>query len=251
MSGVTEPVCAHCKRELTDVAHGQPCPGCGSTDRELSRTVIDGIGVSDHLTAVGIRAGRAFAFSESEGKEFTRYAHLELDGTVLLDLKGLAPRNEQDSALVCGTLVEVLNADGAEAKVLGPGEADEDSVLSINGERVGVQVVRALSDPHFWRRLATQGEVGRVRLDVSAARNALRAAIEHKSGIPPGQRATLILLLDAYRVPAVALGVVAEEFVQVNGRWAEQLGFRAIYVVGPSTAFVHRLARRDLSTASA
>lgn len=234
--------CADCGCALPDDTPRQPCPDCGSTARKVSLTMTGGLSFSGHLTAVGFRADQAFAFSESERPEFTRYAHLEPDGTVLLDLKGLAPRNEQDSKIVCETLASAMTLGGVQAKLLGRGEADEDWVLSIDGERIGVQVVRALSDVSFWRNLARTGGVGPMRLGVSEATAALRAAIEHKTGIPPRQRGGLILVLDAFRVPAVSLGVVAEEFARTHGHWAEQLGLRAIYVVGPSTAFVRRLA---------
>jgi hypothetical protein len=123
-----------------------------------------------------------------------------------LRLLGLAPRNEQDSDIVCKTLVFALTAFGEHVELKGRGEQDEDFILSVNGDRVGVQVVRALTEPRFWTQLARKGEVDELNLTVAEAVAALRAAIEHKTVIPPTQRSHLILHLDAYRLPAFVLG---------------------------------------------
>lgn len=234
--------CADCSSTLAANSQGQPCPNCGSTIRKHSVKIDGALALRGHLTVIGLRDSEALAFSESEGAEFTRYASLEPDGTVLLNLKGLPPRNEQDSETVCDIFTSAMVRDGIQAKLLGRGQDDEDCVLSVHGERIGAQVVRALSDREFWQALDWQGEIGTVRMSVSTATMALRTAIEHKTTIPPRQRGKLILLLDAYRVPAVSLAIVAKEFVRHYGHWAEQLGFRAIYVVGPSPTFLQRLA---------
>jgi len=234
--------CGNCGRALSEDEPNVSCPDCGSTLRKVSFAFNDSVNLSARVTGVGLRDNEAFAFTESEGAEFTRYAHLESDGTLVLDLRGLAPRNEDDSDVVCELLAAALRFKGDAAKVTGRGKADEDCILSLNGQNIGIQVVRALSDPTFWRELAKTGSVGPLRLTVAISVAALKAAIEHKRTIPRQQRTGLILLLDAYRVPAVSLAVVAKEFVRSYGQWADTLGFRAIFVVGPSKEFLHCLA---------
>ncbi len=242
MIEIQDPICHKCKHSLADIPSGKPCPNCGDPARDLGFRISEAVGFSDHATGTGLRVGQPFAFSESERREFTRYAHVEADGTVRFDLKGFAPRNEDDSDVACRILVEALNTHGIEAKYIGTGPKDDDHFIDIRGKRFGVQVTRTLLQADFWRTLGIKGQVGPMCIDVSVAVAALRGAIERKSIIPPGQRPSMFLLLDAYRVPTAALGVVATEFIRLHSSWAAELGFKAIYVVGPSVTFVHRLA---------
>jgi hypothetical protein len=191
--------------------------------------------------ATSMRNQQPIGFTESERPDYTRYASFNTDGTVRLNLRGLAPKNEQDADTVCGILVTALNARGQQAGLKGRGEQDEDWVLVVNGTRVGAQVVRALTDPRFWMNLARTGEVGELQLSISEAASALKKAIEHKAAIPPEQRTKLILVLDAYRLPALALGSVTDQFKRIYATWVQSLGFYAIYVVGPEPNFVSRL----------
>ena len=197
--------------------------------------------MSGHVAATGLRDGKPFAFSESERAVLTRYASLEADGSIVLDLKGIAPRNEQDSDEVGAILVSALSAAGPPILLVGRGEQDDDLVLEESNSRIGVQVVRAMTDPGFWRDLSRTGSVSRITLTPALAADALRTAITHKASIPSAQRPRLILALDALRIPALALAAVVEEFRSTHGAWCQQLGFRAIYVVGPDPSFVARL----------
>jgi hypothetical protein len=203
------------------------------------------INTSVHLTGEALRNNQAVGFFESERPDITRYTAFTPDGEIKINLRGLSPKNEQDSDMVCKTLVSVINARGLRVKLEGSGKQDEDFVLTVNGARVGVQVVRALTDPRFWRELARSGEVGDLIMTVSEAASALRTAIEHKTGIPPQQRPNLLLLLDAYRLPHLALGPVADQFKREQAIWAQSLGFYAVYVVGPTGNFVSRLDEQD------
>jgi len=55
------------------------------------------------------------------------------------------------------------------------------------------------------------------------------------------QRPKLILLLDAYRLPALALGSVTDQFKKEQAIWLQSLDFYSVYIVGPTTTFVSRL----------
>jgi len=223
----------------------QPCPNCGSTSRTFSKQIESTVGFSSYLMGQALRGDQPVGFVESERPDLTRHATLTPDGGILLNLRGLSPRNEQDSDMVCEALVSALNASGLRVKLIDRGEQDEDFILAINGARIGVQVVRALTDPDFWKALARSGEVNDLYLTIPEAVSALRSAIEHKTTIPKQQRLGLILLLDAYRLPALALGPVIDQFKREQTSWTRSLGFYAVYLVGPTATFVSRLDERN------
>lgn len=220
-----------------------PCPDCSSTSRLFDeRGHEQRVRWFDYAMATTLRDEQPIGFTESERPDITRSATLEPDGTVVLDLRGQAPQNEQDSRIVCETLLRALDAKGADLTLLGPGKADEDWVILDRGKRVGIQVVRAIVDTSFWARLARSGDVSHVCLTVGDAAESLQSAIQYKATtIPPRQRPSLILALDAFRLPALALGPVVAEFRTKLSAWTRSLGFRAVYVVGPDCAFVARL----------
>jgi len=187
------------------------------------------------------RDNQPVGFVESGQPDLTRHTTITPDGKVLFNLRGLSPRNEQDSCVVCKILVNVLNAGGERVELKGCGKQDEDFVLVINGAHMGVQVVRALTERRFWKELDRSGEMSEIVMTISEAVSALRTAIEHKTKIPPQQRPDLILLLDAYRLPAFALGLVTDQFKREQAIWTQSLGFHAVYIVGPTATFVSRL----------
>lgn len=236
--------CNGCGQRLVPEPTGapcQPCPICGSTSRNSSRSIGTSIPTSDKTAASTLRDNQPIGFTESRDPELTRIASLNPSGTIRLSLLGLSPRHEEDSDIACKTLVTALTTAGLYVQFQGRGEQDDDFVLTVNSSQIGVQVVRALTDPRFWTQLARSGEVNELNLTLNEAVSALRTAIEHKTRIPPEQRSSLILLLDAYRLPALVLGPVTNEFKQVHAAWAKSLGFYQIYVVGPETTFVAQL----------
>lgn len=243
-----EVFCNNCGELLSLEPEGTPrqaCPRCGSMSRKFTKHLEGSIKPSGHVMAAHLRDEQSIGFTESEKPELTRYASIDPNGLIHLNLCGLAPRNEQDSDLVCTTLVAVISAEGSQVQSKGRGEQDEDYVLEIDHLQIGIQVVRALTDPQFWKALAHTGEVGEIQLSVADAALALKKAIEHKTSIPPAQRSRLMLALDAYRLPALALGPVASQFIEKHGAWAQSLGFFAVYVVGPLENFVARLDKRN------
>ncbi len=188
--------CGNCKQPLTAESEGaprQPCPYCGSTKWMFKKHFEGSINSSGYLMGEGLRDNQPVGFVESERPDLTRHATITPDGKVLLNLRGLSPRNEQDSCVVCKILINVLNAGGLRVELEGCGKQDEDFVLVINGARMGVQVVRALTEPRFWKELARSGNMSDMVMTISEAVSALRTAIEHKTKIPPQQRPELIL----------------------------------------------------------
>jgi hypothetical protein len=194
--------------------------------------------------AAGVRDGQPIGFTESELQHLTRYAALQEDGTILLSLSGIPPRGEDDSEDVVRILLDRFRSNGELWELRGHGTGDDDLLVTrISPPAIGlsVQVVRALAYQEFWEDLARQKRISGMKLSIPETSTVLRASIEHKSQIPPAHRSQMILALDAYRLPALALGVVADRFRRAEGSWAATLGFYAIYVVGPTEIFVHRL----------
>lgn len=239
-----EVLCGRCKQHLsfkqTD-SRRQPCPYCGATNRIFNKGVGGTLNLSGDLTGIALRNNRPIGFVESGTPNLTRHTTFTPDRNIILNLRGLSPKNEDDSDLVCQLLVTAFNENESKAVLSGKGKQDEDCILEINGIRRGVQVVRALTDSGFWKDFARRGEVNNLQLTIADATSALRTAIEHKTSIPEQQRSDLILLLDAYRLPALALGPVIDQFKNEQIDWARGLGFYAIYIVGPTAKFVSRL----------
>jgi hypothetical protein len=221
-----------------------PCPNCGSQEREIedcdSGTQTEG----DHLEAVLLRAGLPIAFDESRRSTFTRFGTITSDNSILLNLWGEPPRNEDDSSEVTGAFLDYLRNEGRSASAQTTGTGDTDYTFILDGNSAHVQVVRAMTDPQFWRTLFADKEITAFKLSYSEAAFAIRQAIFHKTrpvAIPLYHRHTLFLLLDAFRLPALAFGPVIAAFRETHGAWAKDLGFRSIYVVGPDARFVQRL----------
>ena len=241
MNGV---YCNQCGQPLVAEQEGMPrqsCEHCGATRRNFHRSIASSIAFSGRVAATTHRDDQPIGFTESYDPGLTRWASFNTDGTIHLQLRGLCPRNEQDSDIVCSMLVTAMATPNRVIQLHGPGDQDDDFALMINGTPIGVQVVRALTDPHFWVQLARAGEVSELNVPVAQAVSVLKTAIEHKLRIPPRQRPRLILLLDAYRLPALVLGPVTNAFKRQYASWVKSLGFYSVYVVGPETAFVAQL----------
>jgi hypothetical protein len=89
----------------------------------------------------------------------------------------------------------------------------------------------------------------RLLRDVEELAAAIRTAVESKSdpspqrrkGIPSEHRPGLLLALDAIRSPAYVDEAVVEACLASHREWATGLGFRAIWLVGPTAGLTRRL----------
>ena len=239
--------CGDCQRELSEPnAHDRPsCPYCGSRRRHFSVSVSETLRLHDHFSAVQSRADEVIGFFESKGQKFTRSASLEPDGTIEVRLEGLPPQNEQDGEVVLQVLLAHMEDKGERWFRSGDGSRDDDFLIQWEDQALhkGVQVVRAMTDPLFWRTLLGGDSLVR-RLTMREAATAVIEAIGHKARpdrIPPGHRERLILVLDALRVPGLALTRVAMEVRALLSVAPFHLGFFRVYLVGPGSQFVHRL----------
>lgn len=199
-------------------------------------TLRESIHIRDHLSGTQVRDHDVVAFFESRGLTYTRHASVEADGRIRLSLDGRPPRGEEDADIAVERLAVHLTATGERATYDGrPAiERGVDGLITLEGgPQLEVQVVGALVDNVFWRELGQDASVERfLRVDEAAA--AVAAAVEHKQGGDP----SMVLLLDALRVPALALDTVARAAtVLLRGR----VFFQRIYLVGPLPELVHRI----------
>ncbi len=150
--------------------------------------------------------------------------------------------NETDVLQVCGTLREALGQRGDHwgRFELQTRVDDVDAFARAGNGKLEVQVTRVERDA--WRALADRGVHDAERTPDELA-DEIRASIEHKSSRqqPAAQRAALVLVLDANRSPGHVGSSAVISFLERYGEWATQLGYRAIWLVGPTAALSHKL----------
>jgi len=202
----------------------------------------------DHLSATTTRNGKIVGFGESEGRGRTASGDADDSGTVTITLVGSSPRGEEGTIQACQRLILHLNAHGESwseaSEVAGTQHIDAiaDSAGTNTGETLKIQVVRALTDPGFWKSLGHSGNAT-LTLSLSECTDILRKAIEFKAEkIPSDIREDLALVLDANDIPGLALDPVAQEFVARYASWARDQGFRGVWVVGPWKEMVNKLS---------
>ena len=224
-----------------------PCPTCGSTRRTINASIEERLVVSDHFAMVGRREGKAFSFGESRRSDRrAASADRKDDGSFSYSVSGSSPQGEEQSLNASRLLVNKLNSHGAtwgEPSSVEMADVDCQAVDTNDHEIVlQIQVVQAVTDSQFWKRLNTQGSAQAFARDSSAIAHQIEAAIRHKEGrIPANARSDLTLLLDATLVPAFAFDDVIEEFNAKCGTWVDSLGFAAIWLVGPLYDLVQQL----------
>jgi mannose/fructose/N-acetylgalactosamine-specific phosphotransferase system component IIC len=95
----------------------------------------------------------------------------------------------------------------------------------------------------MWKALAVVGQA-EMRLSPAEVAKALRQSIEAKAvdtRIPRSIRPTLVLALDATRLPGLGFDAVVRAFRQAEAAWVMALGFKAVWLVGPDIRLTWRL----------
>ena len=201
------------------------------------------------LVAVKLSRGtQPTAVRVADSSGLSSAADAELAMPVTYGATGTPEPGEDGVQEVGGLLVERWNQDGARwgrAEVVafrgGRSEQGVDlRVVTVDGSRtVNVQVTRA--EQRLWSELARTRTATMRHAHAEAAADAIRVAIEKKSSRIPVPRDTLVLALDARHAAWAALVHVDTAFRQRHGSWSRQLGFQAIWVVGPVAQLVRRL----------
>ncbi|MFC1910949.1 hypothetical protein ACFLXC_06740 [Chloroflexota bacterium] len=191
------------------------------------------------------RESKTIAFGESvQGR--TVSAEQDKDDRLKYTLTGNSPHGEEDTLSACRILVNKLNKAGGnwDQPTSGDGVIDCQTVdRQDNQRKLEIQIVHAVVNPEFWKALNTNGEIVRDE-DVKTLADQIKSAIEAKANkrkIPEVSRRGLDLALDATRIPALGFDSVVEDFRSRYGKWANELGFASVWLVGPSEGLTWQL----------
>jgi hypothetical protein len=224
----------------------QPSPRCVTVGRYFDAQLQDEVGLTSRMAAhkwdkSGSPEGEAVRVS-GPGE---RVAAVDFapDGSVPSQIAGPAPRGEEGSLETAQLLVHRLRQSGENwDDPVTVDRQDVDCEARSGDQVLPIQVTR-VSRARFWENL---GRVGRATEQGTAdqAGDELMNAIAAKARQLPGvQKATLVLALDARDTPGFALRGVVSRFRQRHGHQAAALGFRGVWVIGPTVDLVARLDR--------
>lgn len=165
------------------------------------------------------------------------------DGKVTDHIEGRASSKDDAELRVAVNLVGKLNQLGASwhAPELERASArDERGVDCIARDDAGKDLLIQVTttEREVWQQLRHDPHVER-SAEGAAVVDAIRTAIAAKA---TRAAPNIVLALDATDSPRHALRSVAESFREQHGEWAAGIGFAQIWLVGPVTGLVQRLA---------
>lgn len=237
-----------------------PCPACGCASRTVRKVLPPArVPVVGDVTVHARREGTDLSVRRVAGPGAGRGASADVHNGKILDsaVRGRSTQGEANTLAVCRTLVTALNNAGArwgQPRNPRKGEAarwvdclSED--VRDRTKRLTIQVVNACVRTGFHDELALKGVVRETGRPVSEAVTCLEEAIKHKEkDILKVDRAPLTLALDASWLPVLAVDSVVEQFRSQRSRWARQLGFESVWVVGSTVALTRRLDKGRLAS---
>ena len=146
---------------------------------------------------------------------------------------------------VCRTLVAKLGKPWTEPIEWPDQDADVDC-FSTNAEDerdlLLIQVVRANSGKSLWYTLASEGRTELVRTPKELAYEVYCAVQKKSERTPQSRRAKLLLAVDASRLAGFSQESVVKTVMEAYGSDLSLMGFRAIWLVGPTVSRTFRLA---------
>jgi hypothetical protein len=159
------------------------------------------------------------------------------------DFHGRPAQGEQDVLQVCRSLRAALQDEGEVWGPFSPAPTSRDDVDAIAensaGDVLRVQVIQV--EQVAWEPLGRHGHATLQRT-VEELTAAIQAAAESKlRKYPDAQRGNLLLALDAIRSPAYVHDAVVDAFLADHRDWIASLGFRAVWLVGPTAALTRQL----------
>lgn len=226
-----------------------PCPKCGSKIRCFEETINCVVNVTSDASDLHERRGEAIGFGGFKQNGLRSSASLDPDGALRHVLSGVSPQGEADTMRACKVLLEHLEQEGFPYTTCIPGKTEPADCTLVDGatgtQRLDVQMVRAIASQRIWRELGTTGS-SQPTLRPEVVVRAVRATIEGKANkLPPSVRATLVLALDATRLPGLGFDAMVRSFRAAEGSWTMSLGFKAVWLIGPTPRLTWRL---DLSS---
>ena len=209
---------------------------------ELNASIKVSTGLVVHRTG---KSGEAVRVHDSE-TEVRADADMLPAGGLALKTTGQSRQGEDGTLATARLLVSKLNTQGeawGEPRTVPEREGCDciaESAQSGHG-RLRIEVQRAIVESSFW---AESGRTGSAREypDPDDAAAVLRVSVEKKALHLSGSTTDVVLALNALDAPGYAFEVVSERFRVSHGQWAAALGFRSIWVVGPTEALTHQLA---------
>ena len=247
--------CGKCHMQLNDhLENGndrKPCPKCGSTQREMDGEIHEKTRVKDHVALLDERNGKIVGFRESEREGRAAAADINDDGTHYYSIKGTSPQGEEDTLPTCRQLIMALNKIGGSWTEPRLGEGVEDCVATNRNDtsdRISIQVIRAIVSDELWRELNLEGKFEDRESREKDLAKLLKEAIAKKANdrkIPKSIRTSLVLALDANRLPIMGFTGVIEKYHDLYEDWTKNQGFKEVWLVGPDNSLVKRLDTSD------
>jgi len=166
------------------------------------------------------------------------------DATVTFSTERRSRHGEEGVEQICAILIERLNQSGPhwEQPKRPRREGGVDCEASDGEEVLKIQVTRAEPSQRFWQKLSTAGQVAGCST-VDDSTDILRAAIDRKSVSASND---VVLALDATDTPGFAFQAVTDSFRKRHGPWAAHIGFKQIWLVGPTARLTERLDTPDV-----
>lgn len=237
--------CPDCGGMLDGVDLADPCPSCGGNRRSANapaQTVM-GSATAPQPTAVAhSHPGDVGEQIDVGGPGYRSSSTADPEGGRQV-YDGEPPLHEQDVQQVCDNLREALAqvGDHWDRFRVQPETSDVDAVAeNSHGECLQVQVTRV--ERGAWAQVARTGRAESVVTDKRRAAYIWDAITKKSARIPPRQRVDLVLVLDAIRTPGYLRSTVIEVFRAHYGHQARNLGFIAIWLVGPTAALTCQLS---------
>jgi hypothetical protein len=167
------------------------------------------------------------------------------DGSFSRTMQGPPARGEADTMPAVLRLIQFLNKRGANWSnpvLVDPDETSTDAIATDGDNTLRVQHVRADTDSAIYEALAKHG-VSNAHLATEELAACLGRAIAHKvTAIPhPGTRASLVLVLDASRLPDLCMSDGKAAALRILPKVCAESGFQQIYVVGPLAEMTYQL----------
>jgi hypothetical protein len=161
-------------------------------------------------------------------------ARLTPGGRVTLLVQGAGGVGRSGERSVNDSLRERLRSDGIDVSLsAGVDGRGEDGLLRSSASTFVVQMVTTPSAHEFWRE-ASMGSAT-TNVDLLSAAGWLRSTLERKAAvIPPAQRATTLLAIDARHASVVGHKVVVDQYLEQHGDPANEYRFASVWIVGPT-----------------
>jgi hypothetical protein len=181
----------------------------------------------------------------TSGPGWTAAADIDAETMSGASATGIPSHNEDLTLETCRVLVRRLNQDGAtwgEPQEL-PGHTGQGVDVKAPDPRspdcwLQMQVIRAETSGEFWESLARMKRSDLPSSTTTEAARRIWTAIERKR---LHAYHDVVLVLNAMRTPWLALPSITAVFPHVHGQDVRGIGFKAVWIVGASEAFVARL----------